>query len=74
MKKRLTQKDLGSRVNITQAHLSAILSGKLRAGYDTAEKLAAITGSSIALWIKGTPQERQHIFKKWATQKNGISN
>jgi transcriptional regulator with XRE-family HTH domain len=64
--KRLTQTDLARLTNRTQAHISAILLGKVRAGYETAEILSNITNTNISLWIKGSAQERQAAFFSWA--------
>ncbi|MDR1398118.1 MAG: helix-turn-helix transcriptional regulator [Desulfarculales bacterium] len=63
------QTHLADLVNKTQAHISTILSGKRRAGYELAERLAIVTDTDVALWIKGSADERRAAFKNWQKKK-----
>jgi len=60
MKKRILQKDVAEAAGCTQQHLSLILNGKCRPGWELSKRLASSTDSSPILWLEGSPAEMKH--------------
>lgn len=58
------QKDLVEATGIHQATISNILTGHRRPSWGNAKKLAAATGTDVALWMEGTPEQiRAAVFE-----------
>jgi transcriptional regulator with XRE-family HTH domain len=49
--------ELAKKAGISKAMVSQIFLGKKKAGWKSAKRLAAATGTDPVLWLEGTPNE-----------------
>lgn len=63
MKKTITQ--IAKEIGVSQGFLSNILAGRRRPRYSKAKVIASLTGTTVDLWMEGSPDQiRQAIGKK----------
>ena len=53
----MNQNEVAKKAEITGSMLSQILSGYKRPKWETAKRLAKVTGTKPELWLDGTPEE-----------------
>ncbi|MBF0232872.1 MAG: hypothetical protein HQK65_07520 [Desulfamplus sp.] len=65
--KKITQTYISKKTGISDALLSAVLTGKKRTCWDTAKKLSEITGIAIEIWMenKSNPETLRIKFREY---------
>jgi len=61
-----TQTEIANKIGVTQQMVSAIMLGKARPSWDTAKRLAEITGTTPDLWFDGTPEQKLEAIERAA--------
>jgi transcriptional regulator with XRE-family HTH domain len=60
-----SQTQLAAIVGVTPAAISRFKSGQIRPSYAVAKRLAEATGSTVGLWMEGTPKEIAAVLNGW---------
>jgi len=60
-----TAKEIG----ISQGFFSNILAGRRRPHYRVGKDIARITGTSVDLWMEGSPEEIQKAWEAYTTKQ-----
>ena len=63
--KRGTQKKIAQKVNVSDAYISQILSGKRNISKTVAKRLSETTGVSPLVWLYGSPDEFKQLFSDY---------
>jgi transcriptional regulator with XRE-family HTH domain len=61
--KTIKQKDIAAMVGVSPSFISQLLRAKKRPSWQTAKKLAGVTGTLPALWMDGTPRQMRRAIK-----------
>jgi plasmid maintenance system antidote protein VapI len=63
MVKSMKQTTLAKKANISDGFLSQLIARKKSLRYETAKRLAEITGTDVSLWFEGTTKEIRAAIK-----------